>query len=150
MTYDIDLLKKVMDNARNEPSFIPKDKKTFCNFASFRVMQELGQPFFWNEDKNRIMMASEMVTDMDARPELFSKFTSHDIAWKLASKGHLIFAALEGSPHGHIAPIYPTDHMDVSGKWQSKVPLVSNVGIRNAVMGANYAFADPPNYYLVV
>lgn len=150
MKYDPKLLKKVMDAVRNDPALLPKDGKTYCNFNAFRVAQELGQPLFWNEDANRIMLANEMVADMNDRPQIFSKFYQHDKAWELANEGYLIFAALASEGHGHIAPVYPSKEMVVSGKWGLVTVNLSNVGIRNDVMGANFCFASMPSYYLVL
>lgn len=149
MTYDIDFLKKAMDSVRNDPALKTKDGETFCNYNAFKVAQELGLALFWNNRNNRVMMANEMVSFMDANPQQFSKFTDHKRAWELTNEGYLIFAALADKPHGHIAPLYPSPGMETSGKWQAQVPFCSQVGARNDVMGLNYAFFLAPTYYLV-
>jgi hypothetical protein len=152
MTYDVAFLKKVMDKVRNEPAFRPTKKATFCNLATHKLCCELGlPPFFWEDGENRPMMANEMVVTLETNPDKFSKFTDHARAWDLARKGHLVFAARSDHPHGHIAPLYPSEGMISSVKWKSNtIPLVSNVGVRNDVIGVNFAFAEVPGYYLVI
>lgn len=48
---------------------------------------------------------------------------------------------------GHCAVVHP-GAMTFSGKWAAFVPLVCNVGSKNAVMGANWAFHKRPRYFL--
>jgi hypothetical protein len=156
MIFDIKLLKSKMDDARNDKALAPitnkktKEVTTFCNLACFRLVQDLGLPYYWNDALDRPMLANEAIGYMDDNPNQFSKFHDPVTAWELANKGHLIFAALKNIPHGHIAPVYPTPGMVTSGKWRIQVPYVSNVGIKNEIMGINFAFADIPDFYAVI
>ena len=159
MIFDVNILKAVMDKARqkidaDQVGFPRKDaagnKLTYCNINAFKVAQGIGLNLFWNEEAQRPMMANEMVEHMDASPLRFMKFTEHLDAWKQAHDGGLVFAAQKEEGHGHIAPIYPTEGMITSGKWRAQVPECSNVGVRNDIMGVNFAFADPPDYYRVL
>jgi hypothetical protein len=48
----------------------------------------------------------------------------------------------------HVAVVYPGRPMMYSGKWNIRVPCVANVGKKNEVMGANYAFGlYRPEYF---
>ncbi len=155
MIFDVNKLKEIMDLVRNNPAYLPtRDKNgvliTFCNENAFHVAQSLVLNLFWNEKENRVMLANEMYDYMDSTPVRFSKFTDHLAAWDIANKGYLVYAAQQGEAHGHICPIYPNQSLETSGKWGVQVPVCSNVGAKNAVFGVNYAFADPPTYYMVI
>jgi hypothetical protein len=39
--------------------------------------------------------------------------------------------------------------METSGNWKAQVPFCSNVGKTVGIMGVNYAFRTPPDYYAV-
>ena len=150
MIFAIPFLKKVMDKVRNEPAFKPTKQATYCNLATYKLLCELGIPMFWDDGYKRPMLANEIVVEMETHPEKFSKFTDHLRAWTLARDGHLIFAARVDHPHGHICPLYPSEGMITSAKFKTQVPLGSNVGLRNDVIGINFIFQDPPTYYLVI
>jgi hypothetical protein len=155
MKFTPEQLKAVMDSVRLDAALSPVREQsghliTYCNLNAYRVAQALGLAIFHNYDADRPMLASEMVYYMGQSPEKFSKFTNHTIAHDLANRGYLVLAAVAGDPHGHIAPVYPTAGMETSGKWKTQVPFLSNVGVRNDIIGANYAFADEPFYYVVV
>jgi hypothetical protein len=142
-----------MDAVRMDGNLIPeKDGKntiTKCNMAVYALAQKLGLAFFWKHPEERVMLANEMVDFMLAHPAIFSRFQDHQIAWGLANMGYLIIAAKKDDPHGHVAPVYPSVGMVTSGKWNAAVPYVSNVGVRNDVMGVNFAFGEQPDYYLI-
>lgn len=151
MTFDLCKLREQMDKVREDPAFAPAEGVTFCNLATFRLLQNLGFPHFWNEKKERPMVANECVDFCEGNPDKFSKFYNPAKAHALANLGHLVLAAIKDMPHGHIAPIYPVMESVTSGKWPGqKIPKVSNVGEENKVMGLNYAFRDMPNFYLVI
>lgn len=150
MTFELAALKKALDAVREDPAFEPKNGVTYCNMAAFKLVQDLGFNYLWNGKRNRPMLANECVDYFEAHPEQFSKFYSPMYAADLALRGHLVFAALKDTPHGHIAPVYPDQELVTSGKWRAQVPKVSNVGAENKIMGLNFAFGDMPNFYLVI
>ena len=49
--------------------------------------------------------------------------------------------------HGHIATISPGT-MRSSGHWGKECPMVANVGERNGIMPASYAFRLEPEFYV--
>lgn len=79
-----------------------------------------------------------------------------------ASLGILTFAACYGESikklgkiigrgSGHIAAVYTYKGAMVwSSRWQKEVPLVANIGKKNGVMGANWAFHLEPRYFILV
>jgi len=153
--FGTDQLKAVMDSVRLDAALVPKREQsgvltTYCNLNAYRVVQALGLNLFYNYPQDRPMLANEMVDIMVRRPQAFSRFKDHIIAFELTNTGILIMAASKGEAHGHIAPLYPSAGMETSGKWLTQVPRCSNVGVRNDVMGVNYAFADPPDYFIVL
>lgn len=150
MTYDIPVLKKVMDDAVNAPELQPSKGQTFCNIGAFRIAKDLGYNYFWDEAKVRPMLANECVDFMEKNPALFSKLFNPLTAWDMANNGYLVFAALKDVPHGHIVAVYPSQEMVTSGKWDCQVPLVANIGKENKVCGTNYAFKEIPNFYLCI
>lgn len=155
MTFNIVILKNIMDKVRNDPALAPVKNAdgtttTFCNFNAYNIAKALGLNMFWNSEANRPMMANEAVDYMLTNPARFLCFHNHLSAFTLVNQGHLVFAALKNTPHGHIVPVYPSVGMETSGKWMAQVPYCSNVGARNDIMGLNYAFADVPCYYLTI
>lgn len=144
-----------MDSVRTDTNLTPVKTQsggliTYCNLNVYRVVQALGLNLFYNFDADRPMLANEMVTYMDIFPQRFSRFQNHVIAHELVNKGFLILAGQKEELHGHITPLYPSAGMKTSGKWRTQVPYVSNVGERNEIMGLNFAFADLPDYYIIL
>jgi hypothetical protein len=151
MKFTQEQLKSVMDMVRLDPTFAPKpDGTTYCNYNAFRVAAGLGCPEIWAPLKEGQAMANNMISHMDAHPEIFFKFADHMKAWQMVNDGSLVFAALKAAEHGHICPIYPSVGMETSGKWRTQVPSCSDVGKSNGIKGINFAFATEPNYYAVV
>ena len=158
MIYEIPLLKSVMDEIRNIPELKPEIiknvdgtttiKTTHCNENVYRVCQSLGLQVFWNKNASRPMMANEMFDFMAVNPLAYSRFYDHLTAFTLVNQGHLIIAACKEEGHGHVAPLYPSPGMETSGKWGTQTPWCSNVGKTVGPMGVNYAFADPPAYFV--
>lgn len=64
-----------------------------------------------------------------------------------ANLGVFCIAGSYGKPSGHVATLYP-GAMLWSTKWKTEVPVVANIGQRNGVMGANWAFKEPPRYFI--
>jgi len=125
----------------SSPRFAPKDGKTFCNLAVDAICSALGYVKFHGLTANEIVDALCSNGDWTACDETGAAVS--------AKMGRLAVAALKGEPHGHVAVVYPGPTV-FSGKWKRYVPKVANVGAKNGVMGANWAFKDPPGYYLLV
>jgi hypothetical protein len=146
-------LKNALNLAREAPYLKPDaDGTTHCDSHAFLVASVLGITKIWGNLKDSATNANMLVDYMEKHGEWFIKSADPVWAWEITNTGCLVFAAVKGAAHGHIAPVYPTAGMETSGNWNCQVPFVSNVGKRNAVMGANYAFPknSPPSYYLVV
>lgn len=114
--------------------------KTFCNFAVQRIVfGATGYSALYNRTANSIALWMKESQDWAV--------VYHEGVKNLALEGELVLAVLEGQPHGHCAVVYPDKFDQFSGKWQIYCPKVANVGKKNGVMGANYAFLEPPLYY---
>lgn len=151
MIFNVKSLKTVMDLVRTDEKWAPKDGVTHCDSNCFQVAEKLGVGDIWAPLNDASAMANDMIAHMDAHPDKFFKFSDHMKAWQLAAEGSLVFAARREAGHGHICPVYPSVGMVTSGHWRAQVPYCSNVGIRNEVMGVNYAFGGlvQPDYYAV-
>ena len=51
------------------------------------------------------------------------------------------------NPPAAVAVLFP-GAMVFSSKWQKECPVLANVGKRNGVMGANWAFETEPDYFV--
>lgn len=118
---------------------IARDGKTFCNFFVQRVANDLGCRELDNRTANQIY-------DYVSAATFWIKISAK-MALDKAKEGFLVIACCKGDPHGHAAVVYPS-MLVFSGKWGAYVPQVANVGKKNGVMGANFAFEDPPHYFL--
>ena len=104
-----------------------------------------------NDKKDRLMMANEMVEFM----ENSKRFT--EIPWEQSiDSDDLIILGIrkdtngdgkiDEKDHGHVAIVYPAG-TSLSGKWGCVCPMVANIGNKNGIMGANYAFGDKPQAF---
>ena len=165
-TWTPDQLRAACDQVRAMPDLRPNQPRpgdTHCNSNVYRVATALGLDLFYATKEKRIMLANEMHAYMAAAGNGFKSFNyskddkgieirvpiTHREAWEAANAGRLVFAAQANpSGHGHIAPVYPSKGMVLSGNWRTECPYVSNVGPTVGVMGANYAFRTPPAYFI--
>lgn len=77
-----------------------------------------------------------------------------------AGMGILVFAACYGPlvkaggktarKSGHVAAVGAQGAMVYSTKWGEECPVVANIGQRNGYMGANFAFASKPRYFIFI
>ena len=166
MTWTPDQIRAACDQVRVMPDLRPNQPRpgdTHCNSNAYRVATALGLDLFYDPKKKRILLANEMFSYMATPGCGFQSFTvtfdaekkevrtpiTHREAWEAANAGRLVFAAqANASGHGHIAPVYPSRGMVLSGHWGVQCPYVSNVGPTVGVMGANYAFRTPPTYFI--
>lgn len=116
-----------------------EELKTFCNFGVERICQALGYDNLFGKMANQIY---------DYVSENWAQVTEDD-AVAAAKIGDLVLGAWKSdSGHGHVAMVYPDLRPTIfSGKWKVYCPWVANVGKTNDVMGANWAFADRPQYF---
>lgn len=152
MTWTPDQIRAACDQVRVMPDLRPNQPQpgdTHCNSNAYRVATALGLDLFYETQKKRIMLANEMYSALSAAGSGFKRTEDHGEAFRAANAGRLVFAAQANpSGHGHIAPVYPSKGMVLSGHWGAECPFVSNVGQTVGVMGANYAFATPPTYFI--
>jgi len=133
-----DLLRTACDEAVQDEKLAPQDGKTFCNLGVQVIAERIGYGEFLGMLANQIVDHLERSGDFEDVGPL--------LATKKANSGVLVIAALRGKPHGHVAVVYPSG-VTYSGKWKKECPVVANVGKRNGIMGANYAFDSEPSYH---
>jgi len=125
----------------NYPLLKARGNKTYCNFGVDGILRLLGINCFWHKKKQRLMLANEMYNEMlESKQWLEIPFKD-----SIDNTG-LVVLASEGNPHGHIAVVYPIGTCK-SYKWKCVCPLVANIGIDNAIMGANWAFWKVPKAF---
>lgn len=143
-------LAAICEETINEPSLLGRKGTTYCNIAVQRISEFFGFHGF------RGLLANDMYkvclnSDRWSLLKIFrvDKKTFSDclIAQSRAMNGNFVVAAKRGSGNGHIAVVYP-GKMAYSGKWGEDVPLVANVGKKNGIMGANYAFKERPEFFI--
>jgi hypothetical protein len=122
-----------------------EDLKTFCNIGAQRICRGLN---YNNLDD---MVADEMYKYLIKNwimpiGNLAEKFLA---AYSAAVVGDLCVLAWYQKPHGHVAVCAPLRPMLYSGKWSCYVPQVANVGKTNGFTGANYAFTEPPDVFVL-
>lgn len=143
-------LRMIIENSMNAHDMVSRDTsgdgipETFCNIHTRRVAQKLGC-----FDFPQNTLANKMVDIMEKggnwRKDTAERAVAH------AEKGGLAIAGKRYKGHGHVAPIYPTGSMYLSGSWGKMVPYIGNVGKTNGVMGVSKAFSvadGEPGYYL--
>ena len=119
--------------------------KTFCNIGVQRICRGMDY------QKLDGMVANQMYKYM-AKNWIVPTGTTVDkmhAAYTAAMIGDLCVLALKGNPHGHIAVVAPQKPMLFSGKWNLYSPQVANIGKTNGFMGANYAFAEIPEVFIL-
>lgn len=141
-------LKEACDEVVNNGDLIPRKINgkliTFCNIAVYRICAIVGYDNFAD-------MTANDIWDYCARNWIIPYGEPQEkanVAQRAADIGDLAIAALKEIPHGHAAVIYPGGPMIYSGKWQMYSPRVANVGKTVGLMGANYAFMNPPDYFV--
>lgn len=113
---------------------------THCNDFVSTVAQRLGYGLLIGKMANDIY-------DFISTSDDWQKEASPDLAQLHATEGALVIAAQKGFPHGHVCIVRP-GNMVMSGKWNTNVPKVVNVG-KDVFMdkGVNWAFETPPEYF---
>lgn len=130
------MLRQLCEAVLEDPRYQPKYGITHCNEAVAEIAYGLGYGGLSG------LMANSIVTLMDIH---WQKVDGKRAA-ELASQDVLVVAGHKDTPHGHVAVVYPAP-MQRSGSWGKDVPLLCNVGKRNAIMRASQAFRTEPVYY---
>lgn len=116
--------------------------ETHCNMGAMRVAFAMG----CSELQNLTADQQYAVMDENRSGKWFK--IGGPMASALAQQGCLVFAAMTSKmlstpekpdAHGHIAACYPAP-MVMSGKLGRAVPMVANVGVKDAEEGENFAF----------
>jgi hypothetical protein len=118
--------------------------ETYCNLGVQHVCKAVEYIGF------KGMLANDMVRKMKSDPDWAPVQAIQ--AQILANDGQLVIAGQIDDPHGHVAVVLPcNDKMTTSQKWGGeKVPWLANVGQKNEIMGANWAFKYRPTYFALV
>lgn len=130
-------LQTLCESVVADQSLQPKDGKTFCNIGLHRIAKEFGVVYF----------AGKLANDICDILEKTWTLVDGTRANEHANSGKLAIAGLKAKPHGHVAVVFP-GAMVYSGKWKKECPVLANVGVRNAISGANYCFPTEPQYYI--
>lgn len=128
------------------------DGFTDCNrFVNF-VCQKMGYHNFVPIGQRLPMLANSMYRYMVSHPEEWHEVEGSE-AQDFANRGYIVIAAQENPiGSGHVCIVRPGT-LTYSGKWlDSEVPKVANVSIPNLCRidrGANFAFSDKPQYFVL-
>lgn len=119
--------------------FQPPISKTFCNIAVQRILRGCGYDCLDGKTANQIY---------DHCLSNWARCVEED-ARSAANSGDLVLACWKNQKgHGHVAVVYPDKGpMIFSGKWNCYTVKVANVGQKNDVIGANFAFSERPEYF---
>ena len=119
--------------------------KTFCNIGVQRICRGMDY------DKLDGMIANSMYEYMSKNwiVPTGSKVDKMQAAYIAAQLGDICVLALKGNPHGHVAIAASVKPMLFSGKWCLYSPQVANIGKNNGFIGANYAFAEVPEVFIL-
>ena len=139
-------LKDILDSVRNQKDLQPHDGITYCNIAIDRTLALCGLPRMINKLTGQPLMANDMCDLM--RDSFKWRKINGDEATARANMGILAIACQRGDHHGHVAAVYPQKQA-FSPSWGKYVPMLSNVGKKNAVMRASQCFRTEPDYYSV-
>lgn len=128
----------------SNPAFETKDitgdgiKETFCNWG----LRLIAQAYF-NTNAFAGLNANSIYAFLKANGQKVDAKMAHS-----ASQTKFVIAAQANDKgSGHVAVVVP-DKLCFSGKWNKDCPSVANVGVKNGIMGANFAFATEPDYFI--
>lgn len=128
------------------------DGFTDCNRFVHYVCDRFGYKNFVPLGQRLPMLANSMFRYMESNGDEWFEVDGAN-AQRLANMGGLVVAAQENlNGHGHVCVVRPGT-LTYSGKWlDSEVPKVANVSVPNLCRidrGANYAFSDKPQYFVL-
>jgi len=146
-------LRAVCEKAVHDPDLFPSDVDgdgdldTKCNFGVNRICREFaGITYLGGMRANEMLEFLKCHGDWRHIPQ-----NQPQLAMSHANKGRLAIAAIYAEPCGHVAVVCPGEG-SFSSKWGWKVPFVANVGPESkmGIIGANWAFGAPPEWFLHV
>lgn len=138
--------KEVMDlclDGINNPSYEPRDGRTFCNLFTSSVAIALGYRKFVG------LLANDMIAHMDLSTSW------KGIKMEKASKDAMdsfIIAGKVANKHGHVCVVLPGKTV-YSKNWDKKCPIVASIGKKDKegqwafIKGVNFAFKDEPRFW---
>lgn len=140
-------LKEILDSVRNQTDLQPHDGITYCNIAIDRILGLCGIPRIINPLTGQPHLANSMIDYLEANTLRWGKVNGF-AAHSYANLGALVIAGAKNpAGHGHVAPLSPAEKMGFSPSWGKDVPMLSNVGKKNAILRASQAFRTEPSYY---
>ncbi len=137
---DPEKLKKFLDILVKDPALKQKpDGTTFCNVGlhrSARLFEYLG----FTNAKGEPIMAREMIAVIKKTGSNWLHCGGKQAAdFALRGGFALSFMDFLPDPHDHVATVYPAK-MEMSGSLKCEVPMVANIGKKNAVMKSSGAY----------
>lgn len=119
------------------PAFIARGKETYCNFA----LQLIAESAF-NYDQFNGLNANAIYAKVSKEWTKVTAKEAHTL-----SNDKFVISAQAGNAHGHVAVVVPLT-LHYFDKWAKDCPTVANVGVKNGLMGANFAFFEEPEYFV--
>lgn len=138
-------LKIVLDHVRSHDDLQPRDGKTYCNIGIHRIFGLLNIPQMINKLTLQPLLANDMCDCLRDSPSKWVKVNG-DVATARSGKGGVVLACQKADGHGHIACCYPIP-AEFSGSWNKWVPMLNNIGKKNAIMRSSQCFRTEPDYY---
>jgi len=126
------------------PAFASKDitgdgkAETFCNWAT----QLIAEGFFGTDSLNSLT-----ANGIHAKISKEWRKVKAEDAVNFAKSSFVLASQSNATGSGHVATVLPLP-MVMSGKWGRPAPQVANVGVKNGIMGANFAFSVEPDYFV--
>lgn len=136
---------KILDNVRNSEDLKPHDGVTYCNIAINRILKLYGIAPLIYKNNQQPLMANAMCDYLRDSGTTWLKIDG-DAACARANRGLLVLACQRGEAHGHIAAVYPLP-ASYSPSWAKYVPMLNNIGRKNAIMRCSQCFRTEPDYY---
>lgn len=134
-----------------DPALQPQGTTTHCNQAVSRILFEsCGVKTFDGLTADTIcsvLSHSYPAWTTCTGQEAQDQANSGGLAMAAAASTLLSQWSGEDEYHGHVAIVCP-GQMVQSEHWGKPAPTIANVGIKNAIMGANWAFRKEPLFYL--
>ncbi len=134
-------------------AFDPHGAETYCNFFLHSCASAFGARGFFSTEKNRVLMANEMVDFLKVNQGQWKKFSGDykSLVQDLCTSPMLAVAAQKADIHGHVCILTPEPVLIQSGKWGKDVPQAANVGKTNFYgKGLNFAFGKEPEIFVYV
>lgn len=141
MMLDPEKLKAFLDALVKDTALKMKaDGTTFCNVGVHRCAKLFAYLGFTKDNSTEPLMAREMIALIKSQGSGWLICDARQaVDFVLRGGFGVSFMEFEPEPHDHIATIYPAK-MEPSGSLKCDVPLVANIGKKNAVMKSSGAY----------